>query len=87
MYIRNEKFNQPVFGCNNLSGEVWSTEEGGGPNGVHPPHAFSLYFKNGGVGTFLPRFYLALEHARRGPPPAGRHTAAQPPFQTAANTA
>lgn len=26
-----------------------------------PPHKFAFYFKNGGVGTFLPLFFKLLE--------------------------
>ena len=56
-YLRGDKFNQPIFGCNNLSGECWPAVEGGGPAGGMPPHKFALYFKEGGVGTFLPLYF------------------------------
>eukprot|EP01024_Parvocaulis_polyphysoides_P050418 TRINITY_DN4907_c0_g3_i1.p1 TRINITY_DN4907_c0_g3~~TRINITY_DN4907_c0_g3_i1.p1 ORF type:complete len:232 (-),score=35.73 TRINITY_DN4907_c0_g3_i1:448-1107(-) len=64
VYLKDVKFNQPIFGANNLSGQVWPAIEGGGPAGVYPPHGFILYFKEGGVGTFLPLFFRGLEHAR-----------------------
>eukprot|EP00955_Chlamydomonas_euryale_P080122 363378-Chlamydomonas_euryale.AAC.33 len=51
VYIRKDTLNQPIFGCNNLSGEVWAAEEGGGPAGSLPPHKFVIYFKIGGIGT------------------------------------
>ena len=44
-YLRGDKFNQPIFGCNNLSGECWPAVAGGGPAGGMPPHKFALYFK------------------------------------------
>ena len=46
------------------TGEVWSTEEGGGPHGSLPPYSFVLYFKNG-VGTLLPLFYSILESVQK----------------------
>lgn len=65
VYILRDKFNQPIFGCNNLSGECWPAVEGGGPSGSLPPHKWSLYFKTGGVGTFLPFFYTFVTGARQ----------------------
>ncbi|DBA76760.1 hypothetical protein WJX79_004284 [Trebouxia sp. C0005] len=63
-YIRKDKFNQPIFACNNLSGECWPAAPGGGPQGSLPPHVFSLYFKEGGVGTFLPLYFRFVDIAR-----------------------
>eukprot|EP00238_Polyblepharides_amylifera_P003747 CAMPEP_0196583230 /NCGR_PEP_ID=MMETSP1081-20130531/42576_1 /TAXON_ID=36882 /ORGANISM="Pyramimonas amylifera, Strain CCMP720" /LENGTH=152 /DNA_ID=CAMNT_0041904047 /DNA_START=159 /DNA_END=613 /DNA_ORIENTATION=+ len=64
-YIRSEKFNQPIFGCNNLSGNVFSVDNGG-PSGSAPPWEFTIYFKEGGCGTFLPIFLGQIEAARNG---------------------
>lgn len=64
IYIRKDKFNQPVFGCNNLSGECWSVGEEGGPTGTLPPHAFKMSFIEGGVGTFLPLYFTFITLAR-----------------------
>eukprot|EP01025_Chloroclados_australasicus_P029046 TRINITY_DN2886_c0_g1_i1.p1 TRINITY_DN2886_c0_g1~~TRINITY_DN2886_c0_g1_i1.p1 ORF type:complete len:223 (+),score=33.62 TRINITY_DN2886_c0_g1_i1:102-770(+) len=64
VYLQDIKFNQPILGANNLSGEVWPAIEGGGPAGTYPPHGFKLYFKEGGVGTFLPLFFRSLQNAR-----------------------
>ena len=36
----------------------------GQPPGSQPPHSFTLYFKEGGVGTFLPLYYSFLGAAR-----------------------
>jgi WW domain-binding protein 2 len=64
VYIRGDKFNQPIFGCNNLSGECWPVCEGGGPDGSLPPHAYKLFFLEGGVGTFLPLYFTFITSAR-----------------------
>lgn len=63
VYIRNHKLNQPIFGCNNLAGEVWPAVEGGGPGGSLPPHNFKILFKEGGIGTFYPLYYTLTEKA------------------------
>ena len=60
VYIRKEKFNQPIFGCNNLSGECWPAENGGGPEGTLPPYQYKLFFLEGGVGVFLPMYFRSL---------------------------
>jgi WW domain-binding protein 2 len=65
VYIRADKFNQPIFGCNNLAGECWPVAADGGPNGTRPPHKYALFFREGGVGTFLPLYcnFIALARA------------------------
>ena len=96
-YITEDKFKQPVFGCNNLAGQptsfpilqsssvfsspscecldillsvclqagkCWPAVPGGGPSGSLPPHNFAIYFKEGGVGTFLPLYFNFLEYVR-----------------------
>lgn len=47
------------------AGECWPAEPGGGPAGQLPPHKFALYFKEGGVGTFLPLYYNFMEAMRQ----------------------
>ena len=47
-----------------LTGECWPAQPGGGPAGSLPPHKFALYFKEGGVGTFLPLYYNFVGAAR-----------------------
>lgn len=64
VYVRNDRFNQPIFGCNNLSGEVWPVCENGGPDGSLPPHPYKLFFLEGGVGTFLPLYFHFITAAR-----------------------
>jgi hypothetical protein len=63
-YITHDKFNQPIFACNNLAGKVWPATGGGGPAGTLPPHEYKLYFKEGGVGTLLPLYYRLVSQAR-----------------------
>eukprot|EP00802_Teleaulax_amphioxeia_P021614 Tamp_21983.p1 GENE.Tamp_21983~~Tamp_21983.p1 ORF type:complete len:225 (-),score=15.57 Tamp_21983:214-888(-) len=59
--VRNEKFNQPIFGCNNIEGV--SLPLPGTPANTH----FRLSFYEGGVGTFLPLFFDLLNRNRVGP--------------------
>ncbi|MEW5302031.1 MAG: hypothetical protein WDW36_004843 [Sanguina aurantia] len=63
-YTRNDKLNQPIFGCNNLAGQVWPAVPGGGPSGSLPPHKWVVYFKEGGIGTFYPMYYTLAERAK-----------------------
>lgn len=50
--IRDEKFNQPLFGANNISG-------------AYPPaQKWKLTFNSGGIGTFLITFRNAIAGAR-----------------------
>ena len=63
-YVSNEKFNQPIFGCNNLSIDCFSVADGGGPNGTIPPHSAKFYLKHGGSNTLLPLFFRMLEVTR-----------------------
>ena len=51
--LSEDKFNQPIFGANNLTGKVQPIVGGGLPG----PATFKLTFKEGGCGTFL-YFYL-----------------------------
>ena len=51
--LSEDKFNQPIFGANNLTGKVEPIVGGGLPG----PATFKLIFKEGGCGTFL-HFYL-----------------------------
>ena len=55
-----EKFNQPIFGCNNMTGVVDPIPGMGLPSRVK----WKISFTNGGVGTFLPLFARALKEMR-----------------------
>jgi hypothetical protein len=63
-YVNGEKFNQPIFGCNNLSVVCFPVGADGGPNGNQPPHKIKLYLKQGGCGTLLPMLFRLLEVTR-----------------------
>lgn len=80
VYICKEKLNQPIFGCNNLAGQVWPAVNGGGPSGHLPPHSFKVLFKEGGIGTFYPMFYALCERAKKA------DAAAKQPASLAQNT-
>ncbi|BBN13676.1 hypothetical protein MPTK1_6g05520 [Marchantia polymorpha subsp. ruderalis] len=64
LYIHDEKFNQPILFCNNLSGKVHPVV----PDGEHPSlykvSSFKILFKEGGVGTFVPLFFGLLRSVR-----------------------
>jgi len=57
--MTNETFNQPIFGANNLSGMS-------PPLGSELTDAikWTIYFKEGGVGTFLPVFFRLVTEMR-----------------------
>jgi hypothetical protein len=65
VYVTKDKLNQPIFGCNNLAGQVWPAVEGGGPGGNLPPHHWKVLFKEGGMGTFYPMYYALVDKARK----------------------
>eukprot|EP00742_Colponemidia_sp_Colp-10_P003331 GILJ01003546.1.p1 GENE.GILJ01003546.1~~GILJ01003546.1.p1 ORF type:complete len:1025 (-),score=122.06 GILJ01003546.1:1287-4361(-) len=57
--IGNEKFNQPIFGANNMTFRVeplWGS--------IPAPAEVKLTFKEGGCGTFLPLFFTLIEQIR-----------------------
>ena len=59
--------------------------QGGGPSGSLAPHNFAIYFKEGGVGTFLPLYFNFLEYVRytqQRMHSSGAPTAPQPPPDT-----
>ena len=58
--MSNEKFNQPIFGANYISGRVLPLYD------LLPcPANFKFWFMSGGTGTFLPLFYNLSEQIRR----------------------
>jgi hypothetical protein len=64
VYLHGEKFNQPIFGCNNISGQVNPVLPEGAHWSERPPHSFKILFKEGGVGTFVPLFFNLLKAIR-----------------------
>jgi len=58
--LLDEKFNQPIFGANNLTGAsppLDIAQESGN-------YKWCIKFNNGGVGTFLPFFFRLLQEMR-----------------------
>lgn len=80
VYIRKDRFNQPIFGANNLSGECWPAQDNGGPLGSLAPHVFRIYFTEGGYGTFTSFYYRFREYYEAHMQQVARH-------QIAANAA
>lgn len=56
MLIRNERFNQPVFGCNNLSMNVVSNDTWG----TNIEFTAKFEFRKGGAQTFLRIFWKVM---------------------------
>ncbi|OQR90820.1 hypothetical protein ACHHYP_05220 [Achlya hypogyna] len=61
--ITENKFNQPIFGSCNITGDVIPVGTAEGT--VATPNQWKLSFNNGGTGTFLPVFLRLMEHHKR----------------------
>jgi hypothetical protein len=71
--LKDEKFNQPIFGANNLSGASPPLDLAADA----PNYVWVIKFNNGGVGTFLPFFFRLLGEMRnRVAPSAPAHVRA-----------
>ncbi|MCO5546596.1 hypothetical protein L7F22_000026 [Adiantum nelumboides] len=68
LYIHEEKFNQPVFFANNISGKVHPVIPEGEHRALFTPHAYKIIFREGGCGTFVPLFFNLLKFVRQFPP-------------------
>lgn len=64
VYIHEEKFNQPIFFCNNLAGKVHPVIPEGANRALYAPHFFKIMFKEGGTGTFIPIFMNLIKSVR-----------------------
>lgn len=64
VYIHEEKFNQPIFFCNNLAGKVHPVIPEGANRALYAPHVFKIMFKEGGTGTFIPLFMNMIKSVR-----------------------
>jgi hypothetical protein len=64
VYIHEEKFNQPIFFCNNLAGKVHLVIPEGANRALYAPHFFKISFKEGGTGTFIPLFMNLIRSVR-----------------------
>lgn len=76
LYIHEERFNQPIFSANNITGKVHPVIPEGEHRALYSPHAFKIIFKEGGCGTFVPLFFNLLKFIRQYPPQPN-----QPQFQ------
>ncbi|KAF7835560.1 UPF0664 stress-induced protein C29B12.11c [Senna tora] len=65
LYIHGEKFNQPIFHCNNLSGVVEPVVPDDQHRALYSAHSFKILFKEGGCGTFIPLFFNLIASVRR----------------------
>lgn len=64
VYIHEEKFNQPIFFCNNLAGKVHPVIPEGANRALYAPQFFKISFKEGGTGTFIPLFMNLIKSVR-----------------------
>ncbi|CAM8953601.1 hypothetical protein QQ045_018042 [Rhodiola kirilowii] len=65
LYVHNEKFNQPIFHCNNISGFVEPVVPDNEHSALYSTHSFKILFKEGGTGTFVPLFLNLLNQLRQ----------------------
>ncbi|KAI4295232.1 hypothetical protein L6164_035299 [Bauhinia variegata] len=65
LYIRGEKFNQPIFHCNNISGLVEPVVPENQHRALYSTHSFKILFKEGGCGTFVPLFFNLIASVRQ----------------------
>ncbi|CAM6084894.1 unnamed protein product [Calypogeia fissa] len=80
LYVHEERFNQPIFFCNNLSGKVHPVVPDGEHRALYGVHSFKVLFKEGGVGTFIPLFLNLVRSIRSLNVPASAPDASAPPF-------
>lgn len=65
LFIHGEKFNQPIFHCNNISGQVEPVVPDHQHRALYSTHSFKILFKEGGCGTFVPLFFNLLRSVRQ----------------------
>ncbi|WVZ22303.1 hypothetical protein V8G54_000847 [Vigna mungo] len=65
LYVHGEKFNQPIFHCNNLSGHVEPVVPNDQHRALYSTHSFKIIFKEGGCGTFIPLFFNLIASVRQ----------------------
>ncbi|KAL9327241.1 hypothetical protein ACSQ67_007886 [Phaseolus vulgaris] len=65
LYVSGEKFNQPIFHCNNLSGHVEPVVPNDQHRALYSTHSFKIIFKEGGCGTFIPLFFNLIASVRQ----------------------
>ncbi|XP_058092731.1 UPF0664 stress-induced protein C29B12.11c [Magnolia sinica] len=65
LYVHGEKFNQPIFFCNNISGLVEPVVPEDQHRALYSTHSFKILFKEGGCGTFVPLFFNLIASVRQ----------------------
>ncbi|KAJ0103457.1 hypothetical protein Patl1_05591 [Pistacia atlantica] len=65
LYVHGEKFNQPIFQCNNISGLVEPVVPENEHRALYSTHSFKILFKEGGCGTFVPLFFNLISSVRQ----------------------
>uniref|UniRef100_A0A6P4AV26 uncharacterized protein LOC107424620 isoform X1 n=1 Tax=Ziziphus jujuba TaxID=326968 RepID=A0A6P4AV26_ZIZJJ len=65
LYVHDEKFNQPIFFCNNISGLVEPVVPENQHGALYSTHSFKILFKEGGFGTFVPLFFNLIASVRQ----------------------
>ncbi|KAL6190727.1 hypothetical protein ACLB2K_037121 [Fragaria x ananassa] len=65
LFVHGEKFNQPVFFCNNIAGQVEPVVPENQPAALYSVHSFKILFKDGGCGTFVPLFFNLISSVRQ----------------------
>ncbi|KAL7132020.1 hypothetical protein ABFS83_12G044500 [Erythranthe nasuta] len=65
LYVHGEKFNQPIFYCNNISGRVDPVVPSTEHQALYSAHSFKILFKEGGCGTFIPLFFNLIASVRQ----------------------
>ncbi|OMO63763.1 hypothetical protein CCACVL1_02461 [Corchorus capsularis] len=65
LYVHGEKFNQPIFHCNNISGHVEPVVPETEHRALYSTHSFKILFKEGGCGTFVPLFLNLISSVRQ----------------------
>lgn len=83
LYIHGEKFNQPIFCCNNISGFVDPVVPDNESRALYSTHSFKILFKEGGCGTFVPLFFNLLGSVRRYNQQSSRAESQMDPLQAA----
>ncbi|XP_077250115.1 classical AGP protein [Tasmannia lanceolata] len=63
--VHGEKFNQPIFFCNNISGLVEPVVPDDQHRALYSTHSFKILFKEGGCGTFVPLFLNLIASVRQ----------------------
>ncbi|KAJ3678199.1 hypothetical protein LUZ60_002002 [Juncus effusus] len=79
LYVHGEKFNQPIFFCNNISGFVEPVVPEDQNRALYSTHSFKILFKEGGCGTFIPLFFNLIKSVRQYNQQAAAAANAPPP--------